>query len=109
MADYVYDAQGQPKGFRLGQYIYRMDGTAVGRVWAEKAYRLDGTYVGALHKNMVVDKPSVSRRNLPAVADPGKARPPGGAESRRPMDNGLIDVFHLLTAVDAGELQEGSS
>jgi hypothetical protein len=97
MADYIYDAQGLPKGFRLGAFIYALDGSAIGRVWAEKAYRLDGTYVGAVVKNMVVDKPSVSRRNMPPVADPGPARPPaGGAESRRPVGDNVIDVFHLL-------------
>ena len=97
MADYIYDAQGQPRGFRLGAFIYALDGEAIGRVWAEKAYRLDGTYVGAVVKNMVVDKPSVSRRNMPAVQNPGPAQPPaGGAESRRPVGDNVVDVFHLL-------------
>jgi hypothetical protein len=97
MADYLYDAQGLPKGFRLGAYIYALDGAAIGRVWAEKAYRLDGTYVGAVVKNMIVDKASVSRRNMPPIADPGPAQPPaGGAESRRPVGDNVVDVFHLL-------------
>lgn len=99
MADYFFNAQGKPQGFRLGAVIYALDGTPLGRVWAEKAYRFDGTYVGALLKNMVVDKPAVSRRNLPPVAPPAPARPIEGTESRRPVGDNLADVFHLLSVV----------
>lgn len=98
MADYLYTADGAPQGFRLGSYIYGLDGKAIGRVWAERAYRLDGAYVGALLKNMVVDKPSVSRRNLPPLPHPSDVRPAVGAEPRRPLGDQMPDVFALLTA-----------
>lgn len=90
----------QPQGFRLGAIIYALDGTPFGRVWAEKAYRFDGSYVGALVKNMVVEKAAVSRRDLPPVTPPAPERPMEPAESRRPMNDRVEDVFHLLSAVD---------
>ena len=96
MADFLYDADGRPRGFRLGSHIYTLDGTAVGRVWAEKAYRLDGTYVGAILKNMVVDKPNVSRRNMPPIPYPGDAPPERGAGSRHPIGESFDDVFDRL-------------
>lgn len=105
MADYIYSTQGAPQGFRLGSYIYELSGRAIGRVWAERAHRLDGTYVGALLKNMVVDKPSVSRRNLPPLPYPGDAPPAVGAEARRPLGDQLPDIFYLLTA-SADEVDE---
>jgi hypothetical protein len=85
MADFIYNPDGVPQGFRLSNHIYDLTGTAVGRVWAEKVYRLDGGYVGALVNNMVVDKPLVSRRVLQPVMLPAHAPPPSGAERRRPV------------------------
>lgn len=106
MADYIFTAEGQPQGFRLGSYIYTLDGVAVGRVWAERAYRLDGSYVGAMFKNMVVDKPSVSKRSLPPLPYPGDAAPISGAESRRPVLLPYPDVFHLLGEGRERELED---
>jgi hypothetical protein len=96
MADFIYNADGRAQGFRLGSNIYSLDGTPVGRVWAERAYRFDGSYVGALFKNMVVDKPSVSKRNLPPLPRPGAIDPAISAEMRRPVTLEFPDVFHLL-------------
>jgi hypothetical protein len=96
MADFIYNADGRAQGFRVGSNIYALDGTAVGRVWAERAYRFDGSYVGALFKNMVVDKPSVSKRNLPPVRRPADIDPAIAAETRRPVSHDFPDVFHLL-------------
>lgn len=96
MADYIFNADGRPQGFRLGSHIYTLDGTPVGRAWAEKAYRLDGTYVGAILKNMVVDKPNASKRNLPPAPRPAPARPVVDPEGRRPVNDAGEDVFYLL-------------
>ena len=109
MADYIYNAEGRPQGFRLSSYIYTLDGTAVGRVWAEKAYTLDGKYVGALSKGMVVDKPNVSKRDLPPIPHPGNAQPVRNAESRRPISDSLVDVFHLLLPSREEEKETGGS
>jgi hypothetical protein len=97
MADYIYDAQGRPHGFRLGANIYTMDGKAVGRVWAEKAYTLDGAYVGAILKDMIVVRENVSRRRLPPVSAPEDAAPPPNPGNRRPILDGFEDAFPLLT------------
>ena len=109
MADYIFNAEGRPQGFRLGSHIYTLDGTPVGRAWAEKAYRLDGTYVGAILKNMVVDKPNASKRNLPPAARPPQARPVVDPENRRPVNDAGEDVFHLLLESEAQETGETAS
>ena len=101
MADYIYSSQGSPQAFRLGDYIYAMDGDPIGRVFAEKAYRLDGRYVGLIVNNMVLDKPDVSRRNMPPSPVPPRAAPPQGAGFRRPVCEAYPDCFDLLTRVDA--------
>jgi hypothetical protein len=106
MADYIFNSDGHPQGFRIGKFLYGMDGRAVGRVSAERAYRLDGSYVGVLFKNMVVDKPSVSRRSLPPAPDPGPTEPMVGAETRRPIGEPYADLFHLLLDGDSGGLDE---
>lgn len=108
MADFIYNADGQAQGFRLGSNIYALDGTPVGRVWAERAYKFDGSYVGALFKNMVVDKPSVSKRNLPSVPRPAAIDPAIGAETRRPINLEFPDVFHLLLERSEDELEEAA-
>jgi hypothetical protein len=95
MADLIYAADGSPRGFRLSNFIYAMSGEPVGRVFAEKAYRLDGSYVGALINSMIVDKPAVSRRNLPAVPPP-PAVPPLHGEPRRPIGQTHADCFDRL-------------
>ena len=105
MADYIFNAEGTAQGFRLGSHIYTLDGIPVGRAWAEKAYRLDGTYVGAILKNMVVDKPNPSKRNLPPAPRPANARPIVDPESRRPVSDAGGDVFYLLLE---GETEETS-
>jgi hypothetical protein len=89
MADFIYNAEGRAQGFRLGSNIYALDGTPVGRVWAERAYRFDGSYVGALFKNMVVDKPSVSKRNLPSLPRPGRGRAGNQRGDAPPHDPGV--------------------
>ena len=96
MADCIYTSDGQPQGFRLSGHIYALDGKPIGRVFAEKAYRLDGTYVGAVVNNMVVDKPNVSRRSMPAAPPPAPAVPPHGLVSRRPVCESFPDCFDLL-------------
>ena len=97
MADYIYTSDGTPQGFRLSNHIYTIDGTPVGRVFAEKVYSLDGSYVGAIVNNMVVDRPGVSRRAMPAQPTPPKASPPAGGETRRPIGETFPDCFGLLT------------
>jgi hypothetical protein len=106
MADFIYNAEGRAQGFRLGSNIYALDGTPVGRVWAERAYRFDGSYVGALFKNMVVDKPSVSKRNLPSLPRPAAVEPAISAEMRRPVTLEFPDVFHLLLDRSDEEFEE---
>jgi hypothetical protein len=106
MADFIYNSEGQAQGFRLGSNIYALNGTPVGRVWAERAYRFDGSYVGALFKNMVVDKPSVSKRNLPSLPRPPAVEPATSAEMRRPVVLEYLDVFHLLLDHSEEELEE---
>jgi hypothetical protein len=108
MADFIYNAEGRAQGFRLGSNIYALDGTPVGRVWAERAYRFDGSYVGALFKNMVVDKPSVSKRNLPSLPRPPAVDPAISAEMRRPVILEFPDVFHLLLDRSDEELEEAA-
>jgi hypothetical protein len=98
MADFIYNPDGDPQGFRLSNHVYDLAGTPLGRVWAEKVYDLHGQYVGALVNNMVVDKPFVSRRALQPVMLPTHAPPPSGAERRRPVGTSYPDVFHLLMA-----------
>ena len=102
MADYIYAADGNARGFRLSNHIYDLAGNPIGRVFAEKAYRLDGTYVGALINGMVVDKPGVSMRSINPVAPPPKA--PGlTAEPRRALGQNHADCFdRLLTAAESG-------
>jgi hypothetical protein len=109
MADFIYNADGRAQGFRVGSNIYALDGTAVGRVWAERAYRFDGSYVGALFKNMVVDKPSVSKRNLPPIRRPADIEPAISAETRRPVIQEFPDVFHLLLDQANEPLEEEST
>ena len=106
MADFIYNAEGRAQGFRLGSNIYALDGTPVGRVWAERAYRFDGSYVGALFKNMVVDKPSVSKRNLPSLPRPAAVEPAISGEMRRPVILEFPDVFHLLLDRSDEEYEE---
>jgi hypothetical protein len=106
MADYLYTSDGSPQGFRLGAFIYAMDGTPVGRVFAEKAYRLDGSYAGAVINNMIVDRPGVSTRSLPAHAPPPRAAPPIGGETRRPVGESFPECFDRL--VDAHEAVEAA-
>ena len=96
MADFIYNSEGRPQGFRLGSFIYDLDGAALGRVWAERVYRFDGSYVGVLFKNMVADKPSVSKRTLPPHARPENVAPISNIEGRRPIPNEYPDVFHML-------------
>jgi hypothetical protein len=96
MADYIYNSEGRPQGFRLGNAIYAMDGTPLGRVWAEKVYTFGGSYVGAIFNNMVVDRPNVSRRKLPPVTVPERAAPRGRAETRRGVGEPFPDCFALL-------------
>jgi hypothetical protein len=99
MADFIYGADGAPRGFRLSNYIYTLDGVPVGRVFAEKAYRLDGSYVGAMINSMVVDKPDVSRQRIAAVAGPERAAP-ARSEHRRSIGPHHPDCFDdLLPAV----------
>ncbi|HEX2763630.1 MAG TPA: hypothetical protein VHM92_07270 [Allosphingosinicella sp.] len=103
MADYLYTSDGSPQGFRLGAFIYAMDGTPVGRVFAEKAYRLDGSYAGAVINNMIVDRPGVSRRSLPAYSAPEPAVPPANRETRRPVGESFPDCFDRLIVGEAAE------
>jgi len=97
MSDVIYSASGAPHGFRLSNYIYDLHGNPVGRVFAEKAYRFDGSYVGALVNSMLVDKPLVSSRSIPAVTPPPPV-PPLSAESRRPIGQNHSDCFDRLLA-----------
>lgn len=103
MADYIYRIDGSPQGFRLGAFIYAMDGTPVGRVFAEKAYRLDGGYAGAVINNMIVDRPGISTRSLPAQDAPPSAAPPVGGETRRPVGESFPECFDRLTASEDAE------
>ena len=107
MADYIYNLQGEPQGFRLGSFLYKLDGKAVGRVSAERVYRLDGEYVGELFKNMVVKKPVGVRRALPPIAPPPDAQPSAGSSSRVSTDYGYPDVFDRLEASAAPAHAEG--
>ena len=100
MADYIYNQEGRAQGFRVGPYLYDLSGKAVGRVSAERVYRLDGTYVGELLKNMVVEKPTGARRNLPPIDYPGDANPPPADTSRGSSAHGFPDVFNRL--IDPG-------
>jgi hypothetical protein len=97
MADYIYTAEGNPQGFRMGNFIYTMDGTPIGRVLAEKAYRLSGEYVGAVINGMVVDKPGLSTRRLPPIAPPPRMTPGDRPDHRRPLGPTFADVFEFLT------------
>lgn len=92
MADYIYAADGTPRGFRLSDYIYDLSGLPIGKVFAEKAYRLDGSYVGALINSMVVDKPGLSVRGIAPVVPP-PAVPAQNTGSRRPSGQGHVDCF----------------
>jgi hypothetical protein len=103
MADHIYAADGRPQGFRLDDNIHDLDGTPLGRVWAEKVYTFGGTYVGAIFNNMVVDRPNVSRRRLPAVPVPARAAPRQGAEARRPIGIPYADCFNLLVPYGSDE------
>ena len=98
MTDYIYSTEGRPHGFRLNGHIHDMEGRPVGRVCAEKVYTLNGEYVGAIINNMVVDKPGLSKRSLPARSRPKNVTVPAGAGDRRPIGEMPPDVFHLLTA-----------
>lgn len=109
MADFIYNQEGHAQGFRVGSVIYDLGGRAVGRVWAERAYRFDGSYVGVLYKNMVVDKPIVSRRNLPPISAPPNVASVPDPDPRRPINHGFEDVFHLLGHGSEGELEPMSS
>jgi hypothetical protein len=108
MADFIYNSEGRAQGFRVGSNIYALDGSAIGRVWAERAYRFDGTYVGVLFKNMVVDKPTGSRRSLPPVSAPPRMASPGSADIRRAINLDYPDVFHLLSEHREREVEETS-
>lgn len=101
MADGIYTSDGQPQGFRLSGFIYALDGTPIGRVVAEKAYRLDGSYVGAVVNNMIVDKPNVSRRKVPAAEAPEKETPPLALVPRRPVSESFPDCFAMLLDAEA--------
>ncbi len=103
MADYIYASDGEPRGYRLSNFIYALDGVPLGRVFAEKAYRFDGTYAGALINNMVVDKPDVSKRSIPAAAPPPAMAPVRGAETRRPIGTYYADCFERLLSPAAAE------
>ena len=109
MADYLYSSMGEPQGFRLGDYIYAMDGRPVGKVFAEKAYALNGEYVGLIVNNMVLDKPGVSRRNMPPITNVPVAEPSRLGEHRRPVCEGYADCFdrllHPQRADSLGETQ----
>lgn len=96
MADYIFNSDGRAQGFRVGPYLYDLSGKAVGRVSAERVYKLSGEYVGELFKNMVVEKPTGVRRNLPAIAYPGDADPPPADTSRGAGDHSFPDVFERL-------------
>lgn len=103
MADHIYAADGRPQGFRLDDNIYGMDGTPLSRVWAEKVYTFAGGYVGAIFNNMVVDRPNVSRRELPRVPVPDKVAARRGAEARRPLAQPFPDCFDLLLTLAPAE------
>lgn len=109
MADFIYNSEGRAQGFRVGSHIYALDGSAIGRVWAERAYRFDGSYVGVVFKNMVVDKPTGSRRSLPPVSPPPKMASPGSAEIRRAINLDFPDVFHLLLEGREREVENAST
>ena len=96
MADYIFNGDGAAQGFRLGPYLYNLAGKAVGRVSAERVYKLSGEYVGELFKNMVVEKPTGARRNLPPVPYPGDADPPPADTSRGAGDHNFPAVFQRL-------------
>ena len=96
MADYLYTSMGEPQGFRLGDFIFAMDGRPIGKVFAEKAYALDGEYVGLIVNNMVLNKPGVSRRNMPPVTNLPPAEPPRLGEHRRPVCEAYADCFERL-------------
>jgi hypothetical protein len=96
MADFIYSVDGRPQGFRLSNFIYAMDGVPLGRVWAEKVFSFAGEYIGVIFQNMVVDRPDVSRRRLPAVPQPENAAPAVGAELRGPINVPFRDCFELL-------------
>lgn len=108
MADFIYNPEGHAQGFRVGSVIYDLGGRAVGRVWAERAYRFDGSYVGVLYKNMVVDKPTVSRRNLPPITPPPNVARVHDPDPRRPINHGFEDVFHLLGHGSEDDLEPAS-
>ena len=109
MADFIYNKEGRAQGFRVGSHIYALDGIPVGRVWAERAYRFDGTYVGVLFKNMVLGKPTASRRSLPPVPAPPRMGSPGSADIRRAINLDYPDVFHLLAVEGEEKVKETSS
>lgn len=96
MVDYIFNEEGRPQGFRLGPYLHDLAGKAVGRISAERVYKLDGEYVGELFKNMVVEKPTGVRRNLPSIPYPGDADPPPADTSRRAGEHNYPDVFQRL-------------
>lgn len=105
MADFIYSSEGRPQGFRLSSHIFAIDGTPLGRVFAEKVYSFAGDYVGMLLNNMILDKPNVSRRGMPAATAPAPAQPLGGGETRRPVCEVFPDAFPAL--LRAGEAAEG--
>jgi len=111
MADYIYNTQGSPQGFRLGDYIYAMDGTPLAKVFAEKVFNFSGNYVGLIMNNMVLDKPGVSRRNMPPASIPAPATPVHHAERRRPICEAFPDCFDLLAlpAEDAGSTEQAEA
>jgi hypothetical protein len=99
MADFLFSAEGEARGFRVGNLIYAMDGTAVGQIFAERAYRLDGTFVGSLHRNMVVEKPDDEAADRPAIRKPNAfASPPKCQFKSKALGATFLDVFDRLLA-----------
>lgn len=96
MPDFVYDSDGRPQGFRIGNFVYDGTGQPVGQVSAERVYRLDGTYVGEMFRNMVVEKPVGARPNLRPIGAPKSVEPPMPDSSRGSGGHGFPDVFHRL-------------
>lgn len=104
MAMYVYSTRGEPVGFLYETFIHDFDGTPLGRIIGSRVHRFDGSYAGEWFKEMVVAKPGLAPRPMPAVAPPPRRSPPGrGMRRRVVVDYGYADAFDRLCDPAAGE------
>jgi hypothetical protein len=69
----IFDAAGDPVGFRRYRWVFDAEGTPVGQLKGSHVYALSGKYVGELEDDMVLDK----GLRYPDVSQPGAPQSPG--------------------------------